>query len=179
MAKASQASENENKKLRTLGATSMNLFIDPEQGRTDPLADRQLPKISIAELLGLQLAAAFILLWEFKVATQIQVSYLFIPLLLTTWVACRLRYFPFFTFINPFSVGVLTTTISYLLSMTVRPSEMTPYGSSSIGSWGQALCDLIILGLSGGLGLGLISVLIADPIMSFVNHAMRWFRGET
>lgn len=149
----------------------MNWLIDPEQGRTDPNAGRQLPKISIAELLGLQVVAALVLLWEFKVATQVQVSYLFIPLMLTTWVACRLRYFPFFTVVNPFSVGILTTVISYLLSMMVRPSERS-YSSSGA----DFVFDTVIFGISGGLFLGLIAVLIADPIMSFVNHTIRWFR---
>ena len=109
----------------------MNWLIDPEQGRTDPNAGRQLPKISIAELLGLQVVAALVLLWEFKVATQVQVSYLFIPLMLTTWVACRLRYFPFFTVVNPFSVGILTTVCLLYTSPSPRDQRGSRMPSSA------------------------------------------------
>ena len=148
------------------------MLNDPDEEHVDLAAQQRLVRISLWELLLLQLAAALILILDLRWSRHGGLSYVLIPMLITTWVACRLRYYPYFKFINPFTVGMLTTFLSMAAGQLLAQQDY-------LDAWhnlhfGDAVLQAIILTVGLGLFLGFICVMIADQLIAGVKTIRNW-----
>ncbi|QDT12782.1 hypothetical protein [Planctomycetes bacterium K23_9] len=135
-----------------------------ESDKVDLSANKRLAKFSIAELVLLQLACAVVLFLDFRLAGRAAFSFFALPLGITTWVACRLRYFPSVKMINPFSVGVATSTTSTLIGAWGSPIPIAESATSY-------LVFNLVCGAAMGLMLGWVAVMLADQIMTRVHRS--------
>jgi len=142
-------------------------FEPTNEDRIDETADRELKRFNLSELLMLTLATGLIFWLERSLDSQGEVILTLAPVVITTWVAVRLRYFPRVTLINPFSVGVLSATTAVSVSSYLSYGHRRPYGMTVT----QIVADAMVMGVVLGLLTGLFAVMVADRIAAFLE---RW-----
>ena len=138
----------------------LKFLNDPKADTVDEDAEKKLWRFSIGGLLIFQLLVAALLLIDLRWGRGSFTCFV-MPILLTLWVACRLRYYPHVTWINPFSVGIFSVAIGQGIQLLSGGNNM---------EFGEAIIFHVITSLSFGLFLGFVCVLFADPIMAIKNR---------
>jgi hypothetical protein len=120
-----------------------------ERQRVDVMADRNLVRISLFELFGLQVLIA-VAIWLDVRLLSFPLGWLLLPLAITLWGAFRLRHFPFLNWANPFTIGIASTMLSFAIYLTI--SIWHPPWAPVFGP--VTLSNFVGVTLFGGLALG-------------------------
>ena len=92
-----------------------------DETESDPLADRNLIRFTLREIILLQVVAAAMFWFDF-VVVGFAISIVFFPLVLTTWAAYRLRNVAFLTLVNPFTIGIASNYVFFLVLFILQHS---------------------------------------------------------
>lgn len=123
----------------------------------DAVSEPKLSRTSIRELLVLQCFIALILFLEIRIFTDTLISFVAFPVFLTTWIAVRSYTSRSIPRVNPFSMGVFTTTSSLALVTAISGRPLPP--SENVISY-SVFC--LVSGFGVGLLLGFVAIVLAD-----------------
>jgi|GEM_PF-6260650 len=123
-----------------------------------------LSKIGLWEILILQLVAAVAFLLD-SLLLEAPISAVILPFAVALWSAVRLRNYPYLTWVNPFSVGVLASVITaavYLIGSLFHSSWQEFFPATLTDVLGFFFAAAVLGFLEGFMALFIAAAITAD-----------------